>query len=51
VDDEGDRLALAELERDAPDRLDLAEALSDLADTCPDCHVPHEWTNKITRKM
>jgi cytochrome c-type protein NapC len=19
--------------------------------TCPDCHVPHEWTNKIARKM
>jgi len=19
--------------------------------TCPDCHVPHEWTDKITRKM
>ncbi len=19
--------------------------------TCPDCHVPHNWTNKITRKM
>jgi cytochrome c-type protein NapC len=19
--------------------------------TCPDCHVPHKWTNKITRKM
>ena len=19
--------------------------------TCPDCHVPHEWTQKITRKM
>jgi len=18
---------------------------------CPDCHVPHEWTNKIARKM
>lgn len=18
--------------------------------TCPDCHVPHEWTNKIARK-
>ncbi len=32
MDDEGDRLALAELERDAPDRLDLAEALGGLAD-------------------
>ncbi|MFT6580419.1 MAG: cytochrome c-type protein NapC [Alphaproteobacteria bacterium] len=19
--------------------------------TCPDCHVPHDWTNKIARKM
>ena len=19
--------------------------------TCPDCHVPHEWTDKIARKM
>ena len=19
--------------------------------TCPDCHVPHEWTHKIARKM
>lgn len=19
--------------------------------TCPDCHVPHEWSNKIARKM
>src|SRR3954447_2433099 len=19
--------------------------------TCPDCHVPHEWTQKIARKM
>ena len=19
--------------------------------TCPDCHVPHQWTNKIARKM
>ena len=19
--------------------------------TCPDCHVPHKWTNKIARKM
>lgn len=19
--------------------------------TCPDCHVPHEWTNKVARKM
>jgi cytochrome c-type protein NapC len=19
--------------------------------SCPDCHVPHEWTNKIARKM
>jgi len=19
--------------------------------TCPDCHVPHEWTNKIARKI
>ncbi len=19
--------------------------------TCPDCHLPHEWTNKIARKM
>lgn len=19
--------------------------------TCPDCHVPHKWTDKITRKM
>lgn len=19
--------------------------------TCPDCHVPHEWTNKMARKM
>ena len=19
--------------------------------TCPDCHVPHDWTDKITRKM
>jgi cytochrome c-type protein NapC len=19
--------------------------------TCPDCHVPHEWTRKIARKM
>ena len=19
--------------------------------TCPDCHVPHEWTDKIVRKM
>jgi cytochrome c-type protein NapC len=19
--------------------------------TCPDCHVPHEWTDKITRKI
>lgn len=19
--------------------------------TCPDCHVPHEWTNKIARKV
>ena len=19
--------------------------------TCPDCHVPHAWTNKIARKM
>jgi cytochrome c-type protein NapC len=19
--------------------------------TCPDCHVPHNWTNKIARKM
>ncbi len=19
--------------------------------TCPDCHVPHEWTDKISRKM
>src|SRR3546814_11319268 len=19
--------------------------------TCPDCHVPHDWTDKIARKM
>ena len=19
--------------------------------SCPDCHVPHEWTDKIARKM
>jgi cytochrome c-type protein NapC len=23
----------------------------ELKATCPDCHVPHEWTNKIARKM
>ena len=24
---------------------------SDVRATCPDCHVPHEWTDKIARKM
>ena len=24
---------------------------SRVRETCPDCHVPHEWTDKIARKM
>ena len=51
------REVLHRLPRDARQRLSGTAAdrpflqPSGVRATCPDCHVPHQWTDKIARKM